>query len=850
MNFPKVIFPLTLLLILSPLLVYSATCDSAIYINYTQTTYSGWWLTGRTTFLCGGGECDYYTAQQFKINNSVTVSFIELQLGTEGTCTANNVYTLSIQNLGLDGYPNMSSNITNAYSNLACGNLSSGAWVNYSFANPVSLSAGGYWLVWVSNESSGVKYWRPSDRDANINPDGSESYYNSHTAVWINESARDIGFRLWNCTPPGSSGVAFNGNTEADGNKKYNITSQSIFANVSVTNLTSTNTTIYLYNTTGLYASISNTTNQNFSYNFTGLPNNIYYLNATSTDGSTQINSTTRTITIYGMNTNINTPTNYQQITRNINITYNTTIQPTEAVTISQNNISFLNSDETLNFSINTSTNTTPYIYDTLENNLSTGLYKIRIEATNNLSNKSNATININLTRNALLNITAKYILTNATITNFTINITNQNTGTTETINTTTNTTSISIIKDRNYTITIDSLGYALSNITNQSFNATFNNYTFQLYTNNSVFINIYDETTGYPITSNITIVFTLGLTEITNTTTSGTYYQDGLTEGTWDIKFSGGNYTLKTYVITVANKSTQTLNAYLTTSTQYTIFTIMDYDTGTTLEGATITQSRLINGSYTIVNVKNSDITGRAQLPYVLTVKYQFLITLSGYDSDLFYLDPILFTTYNIRLTKTTTLTPENTPDLTAIDVNYYNNLTGSITWYANSTNTLIWIISSPIGSLDTYNLTLTYPGGNQIANGSLATGEQFTMPFNITTANISSKVIINYCYKSTTSYNKCFTFPYAIIGSYGNQSMLANKDRTYGLSPFERILIVTIIVLAVGGAFFMLGGFFPGLLISILIMGFFMSIGFTTLWMNLPSLFIGLIILFRGRE
>jgi hypothetical protein len=649
-------------------------------------------------------------------------------------------------------------------------------------------------------------------------------------------------------TGGGEGTIIFNTNTTSTGTY-FNETQNSIYASTTTNNLPGhNNTTIYLYNSTGLYDSQTHTTTElNFSQNFTGLPSETYHLNATASNG-TEISTETITITIYSLRTNITKPSNGTAITRNINISYNTTINPTGTSTISGNNISLLNQDGSLNFSINTSTNTTPYIYDTFQKNMSIGIYKIRVEATDNRTNKNSDTKDINITRNALLNISAKYILTNSTIINFTINITDENTGITETQNTSANKTSTEIIKNRNYTIIIDAPGYAVTNTTHQSFNSTYNNYSFNLYTSNSVTINIYDEETYYPITQNISIVFTQNMTEITNTTTTGNYYQDGLTEGTWNIKFSGANYTLKTYIITVANRSTQNLNIYLSTSSQTTIFTIMDYDTGGVLPGATITQSRLINGSYTIINVKNSDITGRAQLSYIINSKYQFLVTLTGYESNLFYLDPILFSTYNIRMTKTTTLTPETTPDYTAIDINFYNNLTGSTTWYANLTNTLIWIITSPIGSIDNYNITLTYPGGTQTDNGNLATGEQFTMPFNITGANSSSKVIIEYCYKTTTSYNKCFTFPYSIIGAYGNTSMIANKDNTFGLSPIERVIIVTIIILMVGGIFFMVGGMIPGLLVSILIMGFFTSIGFTTVWMNLPSIFIGFIILIRG--
>jgi hypothetical protein len=77
----------------------------------------------------------------------------------------------------------------------------------------------------------------------------------------------------------------------------------------------------------------------------------------------------------------------------------------------------------------------------------------------------------------------------------------------------------------------------------------------------------------------------------------------------------------------------------------------------------------------------------------------------------------------------------------------------------------------------------------------------------------------------------------------------MLANKNGTYGLGVFERILIITIAVLFVAGTIFIYGGVIPGLLVTLLIYGFSLSTGFVTIWMILPSLFIGFIIIATRR-
>jgi hypothetical protein len=626
-------------------------------------------------------------------------------------------------------------------------------------------------------------------------------------------------------------------------------TNNTIQTAITITNSAGLNSTIRLYNTTSLINSTPNST----SINFTSLNFGTYYINASliNSDGSINTSTETRRIDIYTLNINISSPTNNTQINRTLNLVFNSS-STSDLVNITKQNITIrpITDSTSINRTIGNmtgGTNTT-MSWDTFSGSLTPGLWYVFINSTDTQNNSETDNIIINLTKDATVNITARYILTNTTITNFSINITDNATGTKRTYASTDNKTEIEITQGRNYTLLIDAPGYAYNTVTGISFNQTYNNYTIYAYTDNSVLINIYDETTGFPITQNITLEFTQNLTDFTNTTITGSYYQAGLSEGSWDIKLSGANYTLKTYTITVSNRSTQTLNAYLSTGTQNTIFTIMDYDTGLVLPGASIVQSRLINGSWTLIDNKISDISGRVQLTYVPTVKYQFLVTLSGYDTNLFYLDPVLFSTYNIRMTKTTTLTPETTPDYTAVDISFYNNLTGTNAWYFNRSNVLIWIISSPIGSLENYNLTLIYPSGNHTDTGILATGEQFTIPFNITSANSSSRVYVNYCYKSTTSGQKCFVNPYSIIGAYDNTSIIANIGNTYGLGIMERAIISTIVILMVGGLFFMVAGFLPGLLISIILMGFLSITGFMTPWMVLPSLFIGIIIIMRG--
>lgn len=650
----------------------------------------------------------------------------------------------------------------------------------------------------------------------------------------------------------GSPAVTFTAGTPATGSKYYNGTSNNLSIGITSVNIGSpTNSTIKIYNSTGILStSQTNTTSINFTHNFQNLKPGLYYINATTMNSTATINSdTTINLTIYGIIVNISTPTISQNISRYLNITFYANTTPF-VYDISQIRITLRNSDNTHNSII--IANNSPslfYYFDTLTIEPNITSYRININASDSTGNTNNQSSELfNIIANAELNISILNGLNSSLVENVTINITENGSSTTSSAFTTTGQLSTSIKKNTTYNVTVDGLGFALTTINYTSNQSLMQSLNMSIFTNNSVRIYIYDEDTSVLITSNISVVITgTGAFETTSSTITGYLYADNLPDDTYTIKFSGTNYTLKSYTITVADRSSQVLNAYLSANSQNTIFTIMDFNTAATLEGAGFTQSRIINGSWTIITSKTSDITGRVQTSYTPGVKYQFLITLSGYDNNLFYLDPVLFSSYNIRMTKATTLTPETTPDYTGVSVTYYNNLSGTTTFFNNMTNNLVFIITSPgTGSLETYNVTVTYPNGtskNTTSSGILATGENFIKSFFINTTNISDQVIIDYCYKSTTSFDKCFRATYGIIGAYSNSSFIKNKDITYDMGILERVLVSTIIIMMVGGLFYMLAGPIPGLTVSLLLFGYMAYIGFMSTWMILPSLFIGFI-------
>lgn len=296
-----------------------------------------------------------------------------------------------------------------------------------------------------------------------------------------------------------------------------------------------------------------------------------------------------------------------------------------------------------------------------------------------------------------------------------------------------------------------------------------------------------------------------------------------------------------------MGSRSHQNLNVFLSASNQTTIFTIRDFDSSATLPGATITQSTIINGSSVLVDTKISDITGRAQFTYTSYTNYQFTVSLTGYTTQYFNLSPILFTSYNIRLQKITSLSPASTPDFTSVSVSYYTS-NGYLIFFNQANNTLYWIITSPIGSLVNYSLNISTPNGDYLQAGNNAIGETFNQTFQITNANLTDRVKISYCYQTTTSANKCFRYPYLIEDVHSNRSIMGNLNQTYGMGVFERTLIATVINAVGSGVFYALGGLMAGLPMTLFLMVLFYKSGFIPLWGILPSMLVGIVLIIGG--
>jgi hypothetical protein len=468
-------------------------------------------------------------------------------------------------------------------------------------------------------------------------------------------------------------------------------------------------------------------------------------------------------------------------------------------------------------------------------NNLSAGTYNFsfvngsyyQMDSIQTVAALFNGTINISGVYTSRVNVSVFNAFLGTGIDNFTGWIYNANYSFNQSFNASSNTTVFNVTAG-NYTLFVDHPDYSISqaNYENVTINDTVEYYNFSLYSNNSIYMTIRDESTNLLITSNVTITIDGDNSSQTNYTSTGYFFIDQLDDGNYSIKFSADNYTVKTYTVTVAVRSTQSLTAYLSSEYETTILTILDDLSSATIEGVTIQMSRQINSTWTVVENKLSDVTGRGQFSYIPNIKYRFYLSMTGYQDKTFDLDPIIFSAYTIRLDRDTTAAQPW--DFVGISLNYYPTI-----FYNNQTNNFTFVISSPDGALEEYGIIINFPTSSVNDSGTNSIGDQFEFSFNITDAVYMDTVNITFWYDTVFSDNKTFTGKYYISGfATGNYTFIANRQRDYGLGWLERVLISTMAA-GMGAALgFALWGLVGALFMGVVIEGVAAYLGFIPVW------------------
>lgn len=390
--------------------------------------------------------------------------------------------------------------------------------------------------------------------------------------------------------------------------------------------------------------------------------------------------------------------------------------------------------------------------------------------------------------------------------------------------------------------ISITSPGYAPQTVA-LSATAKYHNLTFNMTAANAVVISFYDESTNQLILNRSFDVY------VDNGTASGEYTSTdnpytilGLSTGGYELRVGADDYDPRWYSnVPILSNDTTTINGYLINSTisSSTTFTIIDKDNSNRLQNVLMIMRRQIDGNWTILESKYSDVTGDLRIYYQTNIKYYFELSKEGYLNNTFFLNPIISSTYTIRMTPTFTINISQ--DYDRITLAYSPTI-----FYDGRNNNFTWTIQSPYSELIGYGYDLTYPGGTTSESGSTGTGSSLNSSINIVGAGNFSTLRLDYWYNTTISGSRDFTFYYNIIPSASNNTLIsAGKDPTYGMGLFERLFIVVIIALFIAGIATMTGQPLAGAALALFIFGFFVYIQFIPIWSVLMSIAIGLLML-----
>lgn len=476
-------------------------------------------------------------------------------------------------------------------------------------------------------------------------PDAANSIINLNGINWTNITS----------TPP-ATGYTITLNSPANATTQY-WTNNNITINTTSSGFGSNVTTNhYLLNSTfAIIQSRLGTNQSNMSSNFTNLTIGTYYLNASAANNTN--NNITGLVTIYIYNATQPTITfpaqNSILSSRLINFTWiNITFTPSAAnVGLSSINLSLMNSTGGLNYTIINGATNNNYSLDIYSRNNSAPLiFGINISMTDTLGNSFSTINQFNQTTNALLNITFRdgVNFTQAAYDN--LNITFSNQWLTIITNTTTGNVSIDIIKNLNNTINIVSNLYVPKTTTYFSNNNTpqFTNIT--LFLQRSVFVNFFDETTGFLITQPIALTVS-GVTQTNYSTITGRIYVTNLTNVNTEFKANSPNYTETRNYVNV-NNDFNNISLFLQpiNNTQNLTLTFQSQD-GVARGGVDVTQNILTANGYVEVGEVFSDVNGVARFTFLTNFYYCYNYSLSPYLPGSLCLNPPQSQNYLINL-------------------------------------------------------------------------------------------------------------------------------------------------------------------------------------------------------
>lgn len=353
---------------------------------------------------------------------------------------------------------------------------------------------------------------------------------------------------------------------------------------------------------------------------------------------------------------------------------------------------------------------------------------------------------------------------------------------------------------------------------------------------NNTKEVKVFSENTGLQFTQNVQATVLNNGTTANYTINSGSKLID-FNGGISILSLSSSGYQSRSYIIDKAT-APNVINTYLLASNDSTTFTVVDADLPSlVLENVLFQAYTTINGSLTLVESQYSNVVGKVVFDFNPASAYSFTFSLDGYLPKTVSFTTITDPDYTITLNKLAgnqSLGQYTDASVSFMPNNFKNN--------ANNVFNITFFSSN--GTLTAYGFNLSWSGGSVAGTGNSSNGQQFNNFFTIGNTGYGQKANLTYFYNSTSAGYLAFSTQLEI---YSNQTglFMQNKDKTYGMGLFERVLIVTIITFFIVGIGATAAGLGAGLMLGMLIIGFFLYIGLIPIQAFVISLVVGFMLL-----
>lgn len=334
-----------------------------------------------------------------------------------------------------------------------------------------------------------------------------------------------------------------------------------------------------------------------------------------------------------------------------------------------------------------------------------------------------------------------------------------------------------------------------------------------------------------------------VGASSVTLQSSNGSYSGSGvdtinftnINAGSYSALVSSASFSLAQYSFGV-NNNLQNISVYLFSNTSAVLFNFKT-DSGATLPGVLLNVFSYVNGSLVLVDSVTSDISGKSQIYLAPNVAYYFNASLYSYRNNIFSLNPVIFSSYDVVMSALTS----GSVIPTAV-VSYSPNV-----FFRGSTSLNISVASSYC-SLSNFSFNVSWDSGSNSNFTSSACGYNFFVPLSLSSASF---VNVFYQYYLSNGVYQNWSFTYNIFVPQSNHTISTIGNNSFGMLIGDKVWLATLIVLIVMGVAFVALGVGGSLVFGSIYWLIFGQSNFVPWYLLYPSLVIGvLIIIGRGNN